>query len=611
MRAPARLGPYVLVRELARGGMGAVHEAVHEVTGARHALKTLLAAPAADDVLRFRREAEVLARLDHPHVVRVHAADLHAPCPWLAQDLLPGGSLAERLSRGPLALDEALDVARKVAAALAHAHGQGVLHRDLKPGNILFDEQGEPRVVDFGLAGDERARTLTATGELMGTPEFMAPEQVSDAKRVDERADVYALGATLYAMLAGAPPFTGPPLAVLDAITRRDPPPLAQRRPGVPGWLDAVVRRAMARAPEARYPDVRALAAALDAKGAGERRAPATLLVVGVALALAALVAVAWRVAGAAPVPERPLGTTSVAPLTTTRGGPEDASVARVRAALAAGDAAALELAVARLGDAALPADLREPLARGLLAPIEGSPLLDGFALGRATEGGEEADALVALVERLALVRRVDPDRRLCEEPALKNLWFMVMSWGRRSRNEPGFAEVLRRLRERLPGEPALDYALARIEDRPEDMLAALAATERPVAPVGPITAWLRAEVASTLSRTLMTSLDEGARLRLHEAIEREAARTDCLVSPRARLALADALMIRAVRALDAGDVAAARADLQRVDAIVDATSGEAMTEWAGALGHLEEVRRRRAEVTRRLDAVVAPSAPR
>jgi hypothetical protein len=310
-------------------------------------------------------------------------------------------------------------------------------------------------------------------------------------------------------------------------------------------------------------------------------------------------------------VVERPLATPTAAPRTPASG-PEDARVARVRAAVAAGDAAALELAVARLGDAALPDDLRAPAARGLLGPIEGSPLLDGFAaLGRAADGGEESRALDAMFERLALVRRVDPERRLCEEPALKNLWFMIMSWGRRSRNEPGFAETLRRLRERLPGEPAVDYALARIEDRPEDMLVALAATERPAAPVGPMTAWLRAEVAAALIRTLATSPDEGVRVRLHEVVEREAARTGCLVSPRARLSLADALLLRAVRALGDGDLAAARADLQRADAVVDAVSREALTGWSGAQEHLDTVRMRRAEAGQRLGAAESASAPR
>ncbi|MCW8141274.1 MAG: serine/threonine protein kinase, partial [Planctomycetota bacterium] len=274
MRAPLRLGAYTVIGELARGGMGVVHEALHEPTGARHALKTLLPGAEPDEVARFRREAELLGRIDHPNVVRVHAADLAGRPPWLALELLTGGSLQDRLAHGPLAPEEALALGATLARALAHAHARGVLHRDLKPSNVVFDERGEPRLVDFGLglaaAGGQR---LTRTGSILGTPAFMAPEQAEGLKAEDERTDVYGLGALLYAALAGRPPFEGGQLAVLQAVLGGAVTPLVRLRPGLSPALVAVVERAMARQPEDRFATAEALPAALEAASSRGLRA--------------------------------------------------------------------------------------------------------------------------------------------------------------------------------------------------------------------------------------------------------------------------------------------------------------------------------------------------
>jgi Protein kinase domain len=288
----SKLGPYVVLRELARGGMGVVYEAYDPATSARYALKTLHREwlDDAEILLRFRREAEILAKLDHPHVVCIHAAEMSAGRPYLVQDLLPGGSLEARLSRGPLPVEEAVATAIKLAQGLACAHGLGVLHRDLKAENVLYDDRGEPRLVDFGLASAHDAQRLTQTGTIMGTPGTMAPEQVLGESGLDPRTDVYALGVLLYTMLATAP-FPGTaPLAVLEAVLQTEPRPLRELRPEVPAWLEAVVRRAMSKAREDRFADMDELIRALLAGDRNQALAPSRAWVGLVASAVAALV---------------------------------------------------------------------------------------------------------------------------------------------------------------------------------------------------------------------------------------------------------------------------------------------------------------------------------
>jgi len=302
-------GPYRLLRPLGAGGMGAVWEAEYTPTGQRRALK-VMHVQAVEDLARFRREAEALGALDHPHLVRVHEARLEGPQPYLVQELLSGGSLGDRLQAGPLPVEQARELARQVAEGVAAAHRAGILHRDLKPDNVLLDERGAAKVTDFGLACvGARGERLTRTGEILGTPDYMAPEQAIDSARVDERADVYALGGVLYAMLTGRAPLdtAGRSLiASLAALQDELPPSPEVLNPEVPAQLAAVCRRALAKDPARRYASAKAFAAALSAPP--DVPAPARRgLWIGAALLLASsVVAWSWVARSVAPEPAAP-----------------------------------------------------------------------------------------------------------------------------------------------------------------------------------------------------------------------------------------------------------------------------------------------------------------
>jgi len=296
------------VRRIGGGSAGDVFEVRHERTRLPYALKTLRPIHEADpqERARFRREAAALARLDHPGVVRIHAAELDAPTPYLVQDLLPGGSLAERLAEGLLAPAEGAAVVGQVAEGVAAAHARGLLHRDLKPANVLFDDAGRARVVDFGLVRVAGAGALTATGVVVGTPAYMAPEQARGEREVDVRVDVHGLGALLHACLTGRAPYGGRRLAeVLEAVTRGPVPDSMASRPDVPAPLAAVARRALAKRPADRYPSAAAFAAALAAaasgEGAGRGASRTAAWVLGGGAALLAGAASTWALLAGGP----------------------------------------------------------------------------------------------------------------------------------------------------------------------------------------------------------------------------------------------------------------------------------------------------------------------
>ena len=258
-------GAYRIVAALGRGGMGVVYRA-HERALDRHvALKVLTPEFLHDPSFaeRFRQEARLAARLEHPHVVPVHAFGIEAGRPWMALRLMAGGSLADRLKEGPLAPARAASLLAEVASALDHAHERGIVHRDVKPANVLLDETGRAYLADFGIARLLEGSSLaTASGLVQGTPSYMAPEQASGGKP-GPPADVYALAVMAFECLSGRLPFTGTtPVAILMKHISEPVPELSSAE--VAPELAAVLRRGLAKAPGERWPSPGSFARALE-----------------------------------------------------------------------------------------------------------------------------------------------------------------------------------------------------------------------------------------------------------------------------------------------------------------------------------------------------------
>jgi predicted Ser/Thr protein kinase len=264
---------YDIQRLLGRGGMGAVYLAREKALERAVAIKVLPPETAtdADTRERFRREARTAAKLTHPNIVPLYAFGDVDGMLYFVMGYVRGESLADRMRReGKLAPDQARRILKEVADALDHAHRQGVVHRDIKPDNILLDdESGRPMLTDFGVAkGRSAGATLTATGMIVGTPMYMSPEQASGSAEIDGRSDLYSLGALAYAMLAGRPPFDG--AAAQDLIVQhltREPPPLEALAPDAPRDLVAAVTRCLQKDPARRWPDARSLAAEIGSAG--------------------------------------------------------------------------------------------------------------------------------------------------------------------------------------------------------------------------------------------------------------------------------------------------------------------------------------------------------
>jgi hypothetical protein len=279
---------YEVLGELGRGGMGVVYKARQTALKRLVALKMILAGAhaGAEQRVRFRREAEAVARLQHPHIVQVYEVGDHDGLPYFSLEYVDGGSLAQRLQGRPLAPERAAAVVEKLARAMHAAHQRGIVHRDLKPANVLLhggDGEGDgldcPKVTDFGLAkrlSVDPAASLpgvqTQPGAVLGTPSYMAPEQAAGrAAEVGPLTDVYALGAILYELLTGRPPFRAATvLRTLDLVLKQDPLPPSRLRPDVPRDLEVVCLKALAKAPAQRYTSALALAQDLERFRAGE-----------------------------------------------------------------------------------------------------------------------------------------------------------------------------------------------------------------------------------------------------------------------------------------------------------------------------------------------------
>jgi predicted Ser/Thr protein kinase len=274
---------YELDTEIGRGGMGIVYRARDRRLKRQVAIKLLPPELAFRSEIksRFLREAETAAQLSHPNIVPIYTVDEQEQLVFFVMAYVSGDNLAKRLhERGVLTIDETRKVMREVADALAYAHDRGVVHRDIKPDNILLDAiTGRPMVTDFGIAramdssGDSR---LTATGMAIGTPAYMSPEQAAGEREIDGRSDLYSLGILGYQMLTGEPPFTAgsTPAMLVKHISER-PVPVEQRRADVPTDLGRSVMMLLEKDPAHRFPTASALVAALDTREAPPSRAPA------------------------------------------------------------------------------------------------------------------------------------------------------------------------------------------------------------------------------------------------------------------------------------------------------------------------------------------------
>jgi serine/threonine protein kinase len=256
-RAERRLGPYRIVREIGRGGMGIVFEAIDDSVGRTVALKVLPRAASRDAafVKRFHREAAVGIRLRHPNIAEIYSTGLSDGHAYIVMEKIEGKSLSAIIKeQNTLSIKTALGILEQVAAGLQEAHKHGVVHRDIKPHNIMIEPSGRVRVLDFGLAGAAQGMTeLTHTGALLGTPAYMSPEQCR-GERVTTTTDIYSLGVTAYQMLSGQLPFdASSPVALMYKVLNDRMPTLEYVNESIPTHLSEVVGRMMQRAANQRY----------------------------------------------------------------------------------------------------------------------------------------------------------------------------------------------------------------------------------------------------------------------------------------------------------------------------------------------------------------------
>jgi len=268
------LGGYRVVSELARGGMAILYLA-EQPAMARHVVIKLLSPQLLSDptfMQRFEREVRTTATLQHPHIIPIYDVGQFEGQPYLVMAYVAGGTLADRMAGGPVPFPEMLHIVRDIASALDLAHGRGIVHRDIKPHNILLDEQGNAVLTDFGIARVLSDSQVITVDKVVGTPAYMAPELIADRGPITPAVDIYALGMTLYHALAGTHPFGDrPTMQMMWAQVNEVLPTLEDSHPELPGGTDAVLQRALAKEPVYRYQKASEMAADLQRIAGGER----------------------------------------------------------------------------------------------------------------------------------------------------------------------------------------------------------------------------------------------------------------------------------------------------------------------------------------------------
>ncbi len=262
-------GRYRVEAVLGRGGMGIVYRSHDTELGEKVAIK-LIAPELLEDpreIDRLKREIITARRVSHPNVIRIHEFGMSGRDGFVSMEVLPGGTLADRIKAGPIPVLDALRIGAGIAEGLAAAHEAGVIHRDLKPHNVLFDAGGRPKLGDFGLA--RLASSTSRTVGITGTPVYMSPE-MAETGTVDERSDLYSLGVVLYEMLVGRPPFAADTIVRLAMMHARDPvPPMDLHRAGIPAGVESLVRKMLEKEPTRRPASARQVADALRRLSSG------------------------------------------------------------------------------------------------------------------------------------------------------------------------------------------------------------------------------------------------------------------------------------------------------------------------------------------------------
>ena len=274
-------GQYTIFEEIGRGGMSTVHRATQASIGREVAIKVLLGSLIAQDPTfldRFRREVQVTAHLQHPHILPVYDFGETSGHPYIVMSYVKGGTLSDRIRQGPMSLSEVLPILSQIADALDFSHSKGVIHRDFKPSNVLLDEEGNAYLTDFGLAKVSDAALELTGSALVGTPDYMAPDLAS-SDGLSPSVDIYALGVTLFQMLTGHVPYkASTPMGILMAHLSQPVPGVRVERPDLPEAVQQIIATAMAKRAEDRYATAGTLAEALRAAAKEPQHTPHALL---------------------------------------------------------------------------------------------------------------------------------------------------------------------------------------------------------------------------------------------------------------------------------------------------------------------------------------------